>query len=124
MMSVSHEALLLLFQKRPELAAELLRDALGVELPSYAEACFEACDLSREDRADLVLLLVDGKPALAIAVETYIEKDENAPRDWPARVAAVRERFGCPAWLLVLAWSDAVAEWARAAVGVRSVSLR
>ena len=122
MMSVSHEALLLLFQKRPELAPELLRDALGVELAFYAEARFEACDLSYEERADLVLLLVDGKPTLAIVIEISIEKDECGRRSWPAYVTGVRKRFGCPALLLVLAWSDAVADWARAPVRIRNGS--
>jgi hypothetical protein len=38
MPSLLRETVLELFRDRPTLAAELLRDALGVELPSYAEA--------------------------------------------------------------------------------------
>jgi hypothetical protein len=38
MPSITHEALVLLFRNRPELAPELLRDVLGVALPAYAEA--------------------------------------------------------------------------------------
>jgi hypothetical protein len=41
-----HEALLLLFRNRPELAPELLRDALHIELPSYTEVRIESADLT------------------------------------------------------------------------------
>jgi hypothetical protein len=44
-----HEALLVLFRNRPELAPELLRDALHIELPAYTEARIEA-DRHRCDR--------------------------------------------------------------------------
>lgn len=37
MPSLSHQAILLLFRNRPELAPELRRDALGVPLSAYSE---------------------------------------------------------------------------------------
>ena len=54
-----HEVLLLLFKNRPALAPELLRDALGVELPAHTEVrvdCLKAprdyaCRRSSERRA-------------------------------------------------------------------------
>lgn len=46
MPSLPHEALVLLFRNRPSLAPELLREALGVELPPYAEARLAAADLT------------------------------------------------------------------------------
>lgn len=63
-----HEALLLLFRNRPELAPELLNQALGIKLPDHTEVRIESTDLSEfpptEYRADLVVLLCDGKPVL------------------------------------------------------------
>ena len=46
MPSQRHEALLELFRNRPGLAAELLRDALGIELPEYTEARIDSAELS------------------------------------------------------------------------------
>ena len=81
MPSVPHEALVALLRNRPVLAAELLHDALGVLLPAFAEARVEAADLSdlapAEYRADLVVLLVDGKPVLAIVVEVQLHRDKR-----------------------------------------------
>jgi hypothetical protein len=73
MPSLSHEALLLLFRNRPELAPELLRDALHIALPAYSEVRIESAELTdvspAEYRADMVVLLVDGKAVLGIVVE-------------------------------------------------------
>lgn len=46
MPSLLHEALLMLFRNRPELAPELLRDALQVPLPDYSEARIESAELT------------------------------------------------------------------------------
>ena len=46
MPSLSHEALLLLFRNRPELAPELLRDAQQVPLPAYSEVRLASSDLT------------------------------------------------------------------------------
>jgi hypothetical protein len=122
MPSITHEALVLLFRNRPELAPELLRDALGVTLPAYAEARVEAADLSdvnpAEYRADLVVLLVDGKPVLAIVVEVQLQKDDRKPFTWPVYIAGLRARFECPACVLVVTPSESVADWARTPIEV------
>jgi hypothetical protein len=46
MPSQLHEALLVLFRNRPELAPELLRDALHVQLPAYTEARVKSAELN------------------------------------------------------------------------------
>lgn len=116
MPSQLHEALLLLFRNRPELAPELLRDALGVELPAYSEVRVESADLTEvvpaEYRADLIVLLVDGKPVLAIVVEVQLSRDERKRFTWPVYAVGVRARFECPALVLVIAPSADVARWA------------
>ena len=115
--SFDHEALVSLFRNRPELAPELLRDALHVALPDYAEARIESADLTdiqpAELRADLVVLLFQGKPVLAIVVEVQLGIDPRKRFSWPAYVASVRARFECDACVLVFAPSERVARWAR-----------
>lgn len=53
-----HDALVELFRQRPSLAAELLAEPLGVELPAWREARLDAGDLTEvlptEYRADAV----------------------------------------------------------------------
>ena len=111
-----HEALVLLFRNRPELAAELLRDVLHVELPEYREARVESADLGQvvpsEFRADLIVLLVDGRPVLAIIVEVQLAVDKDKRFTWPVYVSGARARFECPALVLVVTTSEKVARWA------------
>src|SRR5215472_8191035 len=120
MPSLSHEALLLLFRNRPELAPELLRDALHVSLPAYSEARLESADLTdvspAEYRADLVILLVDGRPVLGIVVEVQLQRDDRKRFTWPVYVAGLRARLGCPACVLVVTPTDAVADWCGAPI--------
>src|ERR1041385_6387162 len=81
MASMRHEGLLLLFRNRPTLAPELLRDSLHFSLPSYSEARVESAELTEvvptEYRADLVVLLLEGKPVFAIVVEVQLSRDED-----------------------------------------------
>jgi hypothetical protein len=116
MPSLSHEALILLFRNRPELAPELLREALGVELPAYTEVRVESADLTEvvpaAYRADLVVLLVDGKPVFAIAVEVQLARDERKRFTWPVYVTGLRARFECEATVLVITPTMDVARWA------------
>jgi len=111
-----HEALLLLFRNRPELAPELLRDALHVQLPTYTEARIESAELTdvqpAEYRADLVVLLHDGKPVLGIVVEVQLSVDHHKQFVWPMYVVGLRARIRCPVHLLVVAPNDRVAQWA------------
>ena len=116
MPSQLHEVLLQLFRNRPELAPELLRDALHQELPSYTEARIDSADLSEvqpaEYRADLVVLLLDGVPVFGIVVEVQLSPDERKQYVWPAYVAGLRARLKCPVSLLVITADDACARWA------------
>jgi hypothetical protein len=115
MPSLQHEALLLLFRNRPELAPELLRDALHVQLPPYSEARLESAELTdvnpAEYRADLVVLLVDGKPVLGIVVEVQLSPDPAKRFTWPVYVAGLRARLKCPACVLVVTATEDVAHW-------------
>jgi hypothetical protein len=63
-----------------------------------------------EDRADLVVLLVDGKPVLGIVVEVQLSPDPRKRFTWPVYVAA---RLKCPACVLVVTPTEDVARWCR-----------
>lgn len=112
---MQHEGLLLLFRNRPMLAPELLRDALGVPLPAYSEVRVESAELTQvvptEYRADLVVLLLEGRPIFAIVVEVQLSRDEDKRMTWPVYLATLRARVGCPTALLVVAPDAAVATW-------------
>jgi len=115
MASMQHEGLLLLFRNRPELAPELLRDVLGFPLPKWSEARVESAELSdvvpTEYRADLVVLLLEGKPCFAIVVEVQLSRDGDKHRSWPVYLTSLRSRVNCPTALLVVAPDAAVARW-------------
>jgi hypothetical protein len=115
MASMQHEGLLLLFRNRPALAPELLRDALGLTLPDWSEARVESAELTEvvptEYRADLVVLLLEGKPIFAIVVEVQLSRDEDKRKTWPLYLTSLRSRVGCPTALLVVAPDAAVARW-------------
>jgi len=116
MPSQLHEALLQLFRNRPELAPELVRDALHQQLPNYTEVRIDSADLSEvqptEYRADLVVLLLDGIPVFGIVVEVQLSTDDRKQYVWPVYVTNLRARLECPVGLLVVTADDACARWA------------
>lgn len=115
MASMVHEGLLLLFRNRPTLAPELLEHALGQKVPEYSEARVESAEFTQvvptEYRADLVVLLMEGKPVLAIVVEVQLSRDEEKRASWPLYLTSLRSRVKCPTVLLVVAPEAGVARW-------------
>ena len=104
-----------MFRNRPELAPELLRDVLGLQLPQWTEARVESAELTEvvptEYRADLVVLLLEGKPCFAIVVEVQLSRNEDKRKSWPLYLTSLRSRVGCPTALLVVAPDAAMARW-------------
>ena len=98
------------------MAPELLRRALGIELPQYTEARIDAADLTQvqpaQYLADLVVLLLHGEPVLGIVVEMQLSPDERKRYVWPVYVAGLRARLECPVCLLVVTADEATARWA------------
>jgi hypothetical protein len=115
MVSFRHEGLVELFRNRPILAAEMLREALGVPVPPFSEVRIEPADLSeivpRELRADLVLLLLDGQPVLVLIIEAQLQTDPKKRYSWPGYLVGARIRYNCPASVLVVAPDADVAGW-------------
>lgn len=119
MPSQLHEVLLQLFRNRPELAPELLRDTLCVELPAHTEARIDSAELNEvqptEYRADLVVLLLDGVPVHGIVVEVQLAPDERKQYVWPVYVTGcVRESNALCLYLSSL-------QMTHARVGLRSL---
>ncbi|KYG03116.1 hypothetical protein BE21_53390 [Sorangium cellulosum] len=118
MPSVTHEALVELFKNRPTLAAELLQNALGQQVPAFAEARVEPSDLTEivpsARRADVIVVLLVGeqeRPAMAIVVEVQLGTDPDKPYVWPVYVTQTRARYRCPARLLAVTIDPKMARW-------------
>ncbi len=116
MPSLLHEMLVLLFRNRPDLAPELVREALRAELPQYREARIESANLTQvqpaEYRADLVVVLQQEKPVFGIVVEVQLDSDDGKLYAWPAYTINLRARLRCPVCLLVVTADESVARWA------------
>jgi hypothetical protein len=95
MLSQLHESHLLLFRNQPALAADLIRGALGVTLPSYTDARVISAELTdiqpAEYRADMVIEFSRGKPVYAIIVEVQLSVKRRKRFIWPAYVASPRD---------------------------------
>jgi len=127
MPSRKHECHLLLFQNQPGLAARLIRDVMGAELPPYAEARVASAALSNikvtEYRADMVIEMWNRtRPVYGIVVEVQLRRDIDKPFVWPAYVANLRVRLRCPVSLLVITPSRALAREASERVQIDAVN--
>ncbi|MGH3614289.1 MAG: hypothetical protein ACRDRK_17210 [Pseudonocardia sp.] len=111
-----HEALVEMFRYRPSLAAELLGDALGMDLPAYQQVRVESGELTdlapTEYRADVVVVLSAAESAvLAVVVEAQLGRDRDKRWSWPVYLATLRARLRCPTVLLVVCVEAATAAW-------------
>ena len=117
-----HEALIMLFRNRPELAPVLLRDTLRVSLPEYTEVRIESAELTdiqpAEYRADLVVLLSHGKSVLGIVLEVQLAVDRRKRLVWPVYVTNLRARIDCPVCLFVITPDEKVARWAKQTIDI------
>jgi len=118
-----HEVLVEMFRDRPVLAAELLAGPLGVAVPTFQRASLSSGELTdvapTEYRADVVVTLtVEETPVLAVVVEAQLRTDARKRRTWPAYVATLHARPGCPVLLLVVCPDPAVAAWCAAPIVV------
>jgi hypothetical protein len=115
MASMKHDGIVSLFRNRPALAAELLQGPLGLALPAWSEARLEPSDFTQvaptEHRADLAVLLSNGKPVFATVVEVQLSRDYDKHVSWPVYLINLRARVRCPTVLLVVTPDPAVARW-------------
>src|SRR5262245_31441650 len=100
-----------MFRERPALAADLLAGPLGFAVPEFHKARLSAGELTdvapTEFRADAVVTLDMGD----VPVGVQLRVDARVRRSWPAYVATLHARLGCPAMLLVVCPDPVVAAW-------------
>jgi hypothetical protein len=111
--SAEHEAIVAAAYERPAFPADLLR-LRGFPLAEFDRAEMMPADLTTytptEFRADAVIRYFRGEAVeFAIVYEVQISPDPGKRRTWPAYVANVYERAGCPVILVVVAPKRAVA---------------
>jgi len=119
MPSAIHEGIVRLFQANPGLAAILLGEVLGIELPEHVEVLGDSSSFSEmkppEYRADMVSVLKreDGTSALSVIVEVQLSVKERKRAGWLAYTATATRQQGCEACVLVVTPDVKVARWAR-----------
>jgi hypothetical protein len=118
-----HETLIEMFRDRPAFAAELLGQTLRIPVPEFDEAHLSSADLTNvvptEYRADAVVTLTQaGALALAVIIEVQLRVDGRKRLSWPAYVATLYARMGCPVALLAICPTPAVAEWAATPIAI------
>jgi hypothetical protein len=119
MPSSQHEAVIELIRQQPAVAAKLLSDQLGVDVPGFRRARLEAAELPdlkpTEYRADAVVTLRDAgqaeKPVLGLVVEVQLGRDAGKRWSWPVYVTTLRARLRCPVLLMVVCADSATAAW-------------
>lgn len=110
-----HETIVELFRSRPVLAAELLRDVLAYDVPSFVEARIGEGDLTTlaptSFLTDLVVLLSRGEAVLGIIVEVQLQIDNDKPMSWLVYLANLQAKIRAPVVLVVVATDDRVSAW-------------
>ena len=121
-----HDILVLLFQNRPLLAAELYALISGQPLPDFVEARVEDPAVPElkisTRRGDCLVTLRDAseRVLLGIMVEIQRSQDPDKRHVWPLYAAAHASELGCPVVVLVVCTDRAVAAWAeRTAQAIR-----
>jgi hypothetical protein len=118
--SYLHRALLVPFQHRPALAAQLLRSVFHLPLPAVRVARIDDAAVSRviptEHRPDLVVVLGGGAPRCGIVLEVQLARSPQKSFVWPLYHSALRTRLRAPVALLVLTPHAPVAVWARSTI--------
>jgi hypothetical protein len=121
MPSSTHEAFIEIFRHRPSLAADLLADPLGLDLPEHQQVRLESADLTdlvpTEYRADAVVSLVShNTTVLAVVIEMQLRRDPVKRWSWPVYVTNLRARLRCPTVLLVVCADERTAAWCAAPI--------
>jgi hypothetical protein len=108
-----HEGPLDLVREHPEIAVELVRGAVGVELPGQLAISLASTDMSAvvpvQYLADMVVLISDattGDPVLAVIIEPQLRDSETKRYSWPVYLVTARRVSKCPAAVLVVLCPD------------------
>ena len=100
---------------RPRIAAELLRDLLAVQLPSFNGLRSESIDGGRAADSEplLVVLTLEREAVFSIVVDAPADCDSPTRVLWPrwARIAA--ERLRTPTAVLIVTIDPVIERWAK-----------
>lgn len=100
---------------RPNVAPQLLRDVLGVELPRYDGVRTEALDggATRGDPPLVIVLSQVRTPVHAIVVDALDSCESKARLRWPEWTETVRARLGVETHAMIVTVDDVVERWAK-----------
>ena len=122
MVSFIHEGLIALIRDRPQFAAELMTDVLGIELPTFTDVRLADAKLNTlvpvEYEADAMVVLVKDRPVYGVVVESQLRRDDRKHYTWPLYAVAARARHQCPFAVIVVTPEQAVVEWARQPIDI------
>lgn len=117
MPSLLHEEILDLLREAPDVLLEALRASGAITLPPFSRAEVRPGEirelLPTERRIDLLVLLLDDTPVLALPIEIQQSIDRRKRRLWPFVVTSIALTHDCDAVLIVVTTHPAVASWAR-----------
>ncbi|SNS04324.1 hypothetical protein [Actinomadura mexicana] len=125
MVTVKHEGPIQIIRDNPEVVAQLLKSAFGVEVSdaatirSTSETCTQLAPTAYV--ADNVVEICEGgstEPTIGVVAETQLAKDPDKHGSWPVYLATLHAKLMCPCYLLVICPSRPVAEWARQAIQI------
>jgi hypothetical protein len=116
MPSPRHDTINQLFRERPELAVEILRHVLGVDVPVGVPVRLESNDFndrpSKDFQPDTVITVGSPRaPVHGIVVEVQQEKSDGKRRQLPRYAAALWLLLGCPVTVLCICPESDVAAW-------------
>ncbi|MGI5416328.1 hypothetical protein [Actinomadura luteofluorescens] len=120
MVSTKHEGPIQIIRDNPEVVAQLLKTAFGIEVSdaatirSTSESCTQLAPAAYV--ADNVVEICEGgstEPTIGVIAETQLAKDPRKHGSWPLYLASLHAKLTCPCYLLVICPSRSVAEWAR-----------
>ncbi|MEU8124146.1 hypothetical protein AB0C21_36005 [Spirillospora sp. NPDC049024] len=125
MVTTKHEGPIQIIRDNPEVVAQLLKIAFGIEVSdastirSTSEACTQLTPAAYV--ADNVVEICEGgstKPTIGVVAETQLAKDPDKQGSWPLYLTSLHAKLMCPCYLLVICPSRSVAEWARESIQI------
>lgn len=111
-----HDSAKKLFERDPELVADILRDLMGVSSLKGVRLTPFPQVISDKPPGDLIpdLLFLAGptrEPVRCIIVEIQKGDSEDKRRQWPRYLTALWTKYGCPVDLLVICPDEVTARW-------------